>query len=67
MKNHIEIETDASGYAIGRVFSQLNFNSDVSPNDLNKSDFAFGYCSNLSDLELLFKRPQVQGSCPNKL
>ena len=39
LESHIRIKTDASGYAIGRVLSQLNLDSDASPNDLNKSDF----------------------------
>ena len=40
LKSHICIETDASSYAIGRMLSQLNFDSDTSPNDPNlKSDF----------------------------
>ena len=38
-ENHIRIETDASGYAIGGVLSQLNLDSDAPPNDSNKSDF----------------------------
>ena len=40
-ESHIRIETDASGYAIGGVLSQLNLDSDAPPNDsnLNKSDF----------------------------
>ena len=42
LKDHIQIETNVSGYAIGRVLSQLNFDW-VAPNDLNsnlaKSDF----------------------------
>ena len=38
-ESHIRIETDALGYAIGRVLSQLNFDSDAPPNDSNKSDF----------------------------
>ena len=41
LESHIRIETDASGYAIGGVSSQLNLDSDAPPNDLNKSDFAF--------------------------
>ena len=40
---HIRIETDASDYALGRVLSQLNLDSDTPPNDSNKSDFAFGH------------------------
>ena len=39
LESHIRIKTDASGYAIGGVLSQLNFNSDAPSNDLNKSDF----------------------------
>ena len=41
LDSHIWIKTDASGYAIGGVLSQLNLNSDTLPNDLNlnKSDF----------------------------
>ena len=41
LKSHIRIETDASSYAIGRILSQLNLDSDTSPNDsnLNKSNF----------------------------
>ena len=38
-ESHIRIETNASGYAIGGVLSQLNLDSDAPPNDLNKSDF----------------------------
>ena len=40
LKSHIRIETDASGYAIGEVLSQLNLDFDAPPNDLNKSDFS---------------------------
>ena len=45
LESHIQIETDASSYAIDRVLSQLNLNFDGSPNDLkdlnlNKSDFS---------------------------
>ena len=39
LKSHIRIEIDASGYAIGRVLSQLNFDSNALPNDSNESDF----------------------------
>ena len=40
LENHIQIETDISGYAIDRVLSQLNFDSDAPPNDSNlKADF----------------------------
>ena len=38
-ESYIWIETDASGYAIGRLFSQLNLNSHAPLSDLNKSDF----------------------------
>ena len=38
-KCHIWIETDASGYAISGVLSQLNFNSDAPSNNSNKSNF----------------------------
>ena len=40
-KSHIQIETDASGYVIGRVLSQLNldFNTLLNKLNLNKSDF----------------------------
>ena len=40
-KSHIWIKTDALGYAISGVLSQLNFDSNAPPNDsnLNKSDF----------------------------
>ena len=38
-ESHIRIETDASGYAIGGVLSQLNLDSNAPPNDSNKSDF----------------------------
>ena len=36
---HIRMETDASGYAISRVLSQLNLDSNASPKNSNKSDF----------------------------
>ena len=44
LESYIQIETDVSSYAIGRVLSQLNLDSNASPNDpkdsnLNKSDF----------------------------
>ena len=39
LESHIRIETDASGYAITRVLSQLNLDSDAPLNDLDKSDF----------------------------
>ena len=43
LESHIRIETDASGYAIGGVLSQLNLDSDALPNDSNKSDFGQWY------------------------
>ena len=45
LESHIRIETNASGYAIDGVLSQLNLHSDVSPNDSNsnKSDFSQWY------------------------
>ena len=39
LKNHIWIKTDASGYTISEVLSQLNLDSNAPPNDFNKSDF----------------------------
>ena len=39
LKSHIRIETDASSYAIGKILSQLNFDSNIPSKDLNKSDF----------------------------
>ena len=39
LKNHIQIEIDISSFAIGRVLSQLNLDSNALPNDLNESDF----------------------------
>ena len=39
LESYIRIETDASGYAISGVLSQLNLDSNAPPNDLNKSDF----------------------------
>ena len=38
-ESYIRIKTDALGYAIGGMLSQLNLDSDASPNDSNKSDF----------------------------
>ena len=43
LENHIWIETNALGYAIGGVLSQLNLDFNVPPNDLNKSDFGQWY------------------------
>ena len=42
LESHIRIETDASGYTIGGVLSQLNFNSNASPNDSNSNRSNFG-------------------------
>ena len=41
LKSHIKIKTYISVYNINRVLSQLNFDSNTLPNDLNsnKSDF----------------------------
>ena len=39
LESHIQIETNASDYAIDGVLRQLNFNSNAISNDLNKSDF----------------------------
>ena len=39
LKRYIWIEINASSYAKDEVLSQLNLNSNASPNDLNKSDF----------------------------
>ena len=39
LESHIQIKTDASGYVIGRVLSQLNIDSNTSPNDLNSNKF----------------------------
>ena len=41
-ESHIRIKTDTLGYVIGRVLSQLNLDSNTSPNELisNKSDFS---------------------------
>ena len=39
-KSHIQIKTDVSSYAIGRMLSQLNLDSNTLSNNLNsKSDF----------------------------
>ena len=40
LESYIRIEIDVSSYAISRVLSELNLDSDVSPNDSNKSDFS---------------------------
>ena len=40
LESYIRIETDASSYAISRMLSQLNLDSDALPSDLNKSDFS---------------------------
>ena len=39
MKSHIWIEINISSYAISGILSQLNLNSNVLSNNLNKSDF----------------------------
>ena len=41
-ESHIRIETDASGYAIGGVLSQLNLDSDAPPNNSNSNRSDFG-------------------------
>ena len=42
LESHIRIETDTSSYALGRVLSQLNLDSNAPSNNLNsnKSDFS---------------------------
>ena len=40
LKCYIQIETDTSSHAIGKVLSQLNFDVYAPPNNLNKSDFS---------------------------
>ena len=42
-KSHIWIKTDISSYTIDRVLSQLDLDSDLLPNNLNKSDFDLWY------------------------
>ena len=42
LENHTQIKIDASGYAIGGVLNQLNFNSDVPSNNLNLNKSNFG-------------------------
>ena len=44
LESHIRIETDVSGYAIGKVLSQLNLDSDAPPNNLNLNKSDFGQC-----------------------
>ena len=39
LKSHNRIEIDTLGYIIGKLMSQFNLNFNVSPNDLNESDF----------------------------
>ena len=41
-ESHIRIEIDASGYAIDRVLSQLNLDSNAPPNNSNLNKFDFG-------------------------
>ena len=41
-KSYIQVETDASGYTIGRVLSQLNLDSNASSNDSNANKSNFG-------------------------
>ena len=57
LESHIQIEINASGYAIGEVLSQLNINSDPSPNDPNNSNLK----SNFSQLHLVtyFSRKMI--------
>ena len=38
LKSHIQIKTNVTSYAIYRVLSQLNLNSNILLNNLNKSD-----------------------------
>ena len=42
LKSHIQIKIDVSSYAIGKMLSPLNLDSDTSPNNSNsnKSDFS---------------------------
>ena len=41
LESYIQIETDALGYAIGIMLSQLNLDSNAPPNDSNlKTDFS---------------------------
>ena len=42
LESHIRIETDASGYAIGEVLSQLDLDSNTSPNNSNSNKSNFG-------------------------
>ena len=43
LESDILIETDTSGYAIGRVLSQFNVDFDAPLNDLNKFDYSQWY------------------------
>ena len=40
LKSHNRIKNDASGYAIGKMSSQLNLDSNALLNDLNNSDLS---------------------------
>ena len=42
LEDHIQIETDASGYAIDRVLIQWNIDFNISLNDSNLNKFDFG-------------------------
>ena len=42
LESHIRIETDGSGYVIGGVLNQLNFDSNTLPIDLNSNRSNFG-------------------------
>ena len=40
LKNYIQITTDASGYSISEMLSQLKFSFNILLNNSNKSDFS---------------------------
>ena len=42
LESRIRIKTDASNYAIDRMLSQLNPDSNIPPNDLKLNKFDFG-------------------------
>ena len=42
LKSYIQIKINASGYAIGRVLSQLNLDSDIPSNNSNSNRSNFG-------------------------
>ena len=42
LKSYVKIETDISGYAMNKVLTQLNLNSNILPNNLNLNNFDFG-------------------------